>query len=305
MQLIFNSEVEFPLFEAVQSRASCSSTSATRTTSRGEVLLVDQLARTSPTVRPVLPVPDASSNLRKSVGFGFRWISPIGPLRFEWGIPLDQQIGEDRSSSSSRSVTSSKLDYCSSTSHKKRPEMKELHMTRSIFAFRYRLHARRKLCRPRRAGGDKIAFVDLQRALEETKDGKAAKARLKSRLRQEAEGARRQAGRAQEDEGGVRQEGGADEAGSAAEGAGRICRSASCSCRRPTRACRRTWRQKEQEATRGILAKLTRVVQKIAEREHFVDGARAQLVGGLGPAVARHHQRSHPHVQLGAAGAKK
>ena len=23
-----------------------------------------------------------------SVGVGFRWFSPIGPLRFEWGIPL-------------------------------------------------------------------------------------------------------------------------------------------------------------------------------------------------------------------------
>jgi outer membrane protein insertion porin family len=22
------------------------------------------------------------------VGFGFRWFSPIGPLRFEWGFPL-------------------------------------------------------------------------------------------------------------------------------------------------------------------------------------------------------------------------
>lgn len=30
-------------------------------------------------------------NLRYSVGFGFRWRSPIGPLRFEWGIPLDRQ----------------------------------------------------------------------------------------------------------------------------------------------------------------------------------------------------------------------
>jgi arginine/lysine/ornithine decarboxylase len=26
--------------------------------------------------------------IRKSVGFGFRWFSPIGPLRFEWGFPL-------------------------------------------------------------------------------------------------------------------------------------------------------------------------------------------------------------------------
>ncbi|MCA9653634.1 MAG: outer membrane protein assembly factor BamA [Myxococcales bacterium] len=30
-------------------------------------------------------------DLRYSVGFGFRWQSPIGPLRFEWGIPLDRQ----------------------------------------------------------------------------------------------------------------------------------------------------------------------------------------------------------------------
>jgi outer membrane protein insertion porin family len=33
----------------------------------------------------------ALRNLRYSVGFGFRWQSPIGPLRFEWGIPLDRQ----------------------------------------------------------------------------------------------------------------------------------------------------------------------------------------------------------------------
>ncbi|MEM9488486.1 MAG: BamA/TamA family outer membrane protein, partial [Myxococcota bacterium] len=31
------------------------------------------------------------SGIRTSVGFGFRWFSPIGPLRFEWGIPLDRQ----------------------------------------------------------------------------------------------------------------------------------------------------------------------------------------------------------------------
>jgi outer membrane protein insertion porin family len=42
------------------------------------------------------------SRLRYSMGFGFRWQSPIGPLRFEWGFPLDRQppttlipLGED------------------------------------------------------------------------------------------------------------------------------------------------------------------------------------------------------------------
>ena len=37
------------------------------------------------------------SAFRQSWGFGFRWFSPIGPLRFEWGIPLNRypQYGED------------------------------------------------------------------------------------------------------------------------------------------------------------------------------------------------------------------
>ena len=33
-------------------------------------------------------------NLRESAGFGFRWYSPIGPLRLEWGHVLDRQPGE-------------------------------------------------------------------------------------------------------------------------------------------------------------------------------------------------------------------
>ncbi|RME15505.1 MAG: outer membrane protein assembly factor BamA [Bdellovibrio sp.] len=33
----------------------------------------------------------ALSFLRHDVGFGFRWRSPIGPLRFEWGFPLDKK----------------------------------------------------------------------------------------------------------------------------------------------------------------------------------------------------------------------
>ena len=36
------------------------------------------------------------SELRTSVGFGIRWFSPVGPLRFEWGFPLDLEEGEDK-----------------------------------------------------------------------------------------------------------------------------------------------------------------------------------------------------------------
>lgn len=35
------------------------------------------------------------SDIRVSTGFGFRWFSPLGPLRFEWGIPLDRKTDED------------------------------------------------------------------------------------------------------------------------------------------------------------------------------------------------------------------
>jgi outer membrane protein insertion porin family len=33
--------------------------------------------------------------MRADAGFGFRWFSPIGPLRFEWGYPLDRKPGEN------------------------------------------------------------------------------------------------------------------------------------------------------------------------------------------------------------------
>ncbi|MEZ4381592.1 MAG: outer membrane protein assembly factor BamA [Nannocystaceae bacterium] len=34
-------------------------------------------------------------NMRYSMGFGVRWQSPIGPLRFEWGFPLDRLSGTE------------------------------------------------------------------------------------------------------------------------------------------------------------------------------------------------------------------
>lgn len=39
----------------------------------------------------------SAESLRQDVGFGFRWFSPIGPLRFEWGFPLNRQQ-DDRAS---------------------------------------------------------------------------------------------------------------------------------------------------------------------------------------------------------------
>jgi outer membrane protein insertion porin family len=36
----------------------------------------------------------SGDELRSDVGLGFRWFSPIGPLRFEWGFPLNRRYDE-------------------------------------------------------------------------------------------------------------------------------------------------------------------------------------------------------------------
>ncbi len=40
---------------------------------------------------------DDSLNVRKSTGFGFRWLSPMGPLRLEWGYNINPTDTEDQS----------------------------------------------------------------------------------------------------------------------------------------------------------------------------------------------------------------
>ena len=94
-QIIMNSEIEFMIIPAVQIKGvvffdmgngynleSKYCTSAAATSALPEVF------------NPCSHYP-TFQNLRYSVGFGFRWFSPIGPLRFEWGIPLNKQTGED------------------------------------------------------------------------------------------------------------------------------------------------------------------------------------------------------------------
>ncbi len=35
-------------------------------------------------------------DLRMDYGFGIRWMSPMGALRFEWGLPINRRAGEDK-----------------------------------------------------------------------------------------------------------------------------------------------------------------------------------------------------------------
>ncbi len=98
MQIIFNSEIEFPLFKKVGISGVVFFDMGNAYNLEDRYCSGLQRKNSSISIKfdPCFRLPDSIvSGLRKSVGFGFRWFSPIGPLRFEWGIPLDAQIGED------------------------------------------------------------------------------------------------------------------------------------------------------------------------------------------------------------------
>jgi outer membrane protein insertion porin family len=81
-QIIFNLEIEFPIFEKVGIRGVVFFDA-------GNTFAVD--AKFFEERYYKLPL-----GLFYSVGFGFRWFSPIGPLRFEWGIPLIRRSPNDQ-----------------------------------------------------------------------------------------------------------------------------------------------------------------------------------------------------------------
>ena len=85
-QIIANAEIEFPMFEKVGIRG------VVFTDMGNSFNLEDFYCSLRPNGVDVSKDPCMRPwNLdayRQSWGFGFRWFSPIGPLRFEWGIPF-------------------------------------------------------------------------------------------------------------------------------------------------------------------------------------------------------------------------
>jgi outer membrane protein insertion porin family len=97
LQLIWNSEIEFPLFQRV-GISGVVFLDAGNAYNLEERYCSGSVASSDISVKfdPCFRFPESvTSGLRYSVGFGFRWFSPIGPLRFEWGLPLDRQPGEE------------------------------------------------------------------------------------------------------------------------------------------------------------------------------------------------------------------
>jgi outer membrane protein insertion porin family len=94
LQLIGRAEIEFPLIERVGIRAVVFSDAGNAYNLEQQYCSLrpsDPHVSFDPCVKPWSD-PDS---LRTSWGFGFRWFSPIGPLRFEWGLPFKPLRGEE------------------------------------------------------------------------------------------------------------------------------------------------------------------------------------------------------------------
>lgn len=92
LQLIGNAEIEFPLFERVGISGVVFMDVGNAFNLEDRYCASSAGGAVSAKFDPCFRFPDSLvQGLRRSVGFGFRWFSPIGPLRFEWGIPLDRQ----------------------------------------------------------------------------------------------------------------------------------------------------------------------------------------------------------------------
>jgi outer membrane protein insertion porin family len=82
-QIYFNAELEFPVLEKVGIRGVLFY-DAGNVFARDAAFFAQQDDQQNNLTLPL--------GLYHSVGFGVRWFSPIGPLRFEWGIPLTKRV---------------------------------------------------------------------------------------------------------------------------------------------------------------------------------------------------------------------
>jgi outer membrane protein len=141
-------------------------------------------------------------------------------------------------------------------------------MTRSIFAFTLACALVGGFTARVAHADDKIAYVDLQRALEETNDGKQAKARLKSDFdkKQKELDDKQEELKKLKDDFDKKQALMKDDARNKAQA---DLQSRVMQLQETYARLQKDLAGREQEATRGILARLQAVVQKIAEREHF------------------------------------
>ncbi len=92
-----NLEIEFPLLEAVGVRGVLFTDAGNAWNLENLYCLAGGSATPADQQANNPCFDDAFPRLRTSWGFGVRWFSPLGPLRFEWGFPFSRFDYEDAS----------------------------------------------------------------------------------------------------------------------------------------------------------------------------------------------------------------
>ncbi len=87
MQYYQNLELEFPIVDAVGLRGVVFTDAGNAWNLEQNYCKASEAIRYA-AINPCFNGWDSLTTLRTSWGFGFRWFSPLGPLRFEWGFPF-------------------------------------------------------------------------------------------------------------------------------------------------------------------------------------------------------------------------
>ncbi|MGO8992770.1 MAG: outer membrane protein assembly factor BamA, partial [Polyangiaceae bacterium] len=88
LEMYENLEFEFPILDTVGIRGVTFFDAGNSWNTEQQYCKTTPAPQFDPTVSPCFSFPNSLQYVRTSVGFGIRWFSPLGPLRFEWGFPL-------------------------------------------------------------------------------------------------------------------------------------------------------------------------------------------------------------------------
>jgi outer membrane protein insertion porin family len=92
-----NLEFEFPLIDKVGIRGVTFFDAGNAWNTEQQFCKTTPAPQFPSVVSPCFSFPNSLAQVRTSVGFGIRWFSPLGPLRFEWGFPLQPLSYEQHS----------------------------------------------------------------------------------------------------------------------------------------------------------------------------------------------------------------
>ena len=90
MQAFYQLELEFPIVQSVGIRGVLFTDGGNAWNLEDRFCGAPRTSENDPATDPC----GFSPRLRHSWGFGFRWFSPLGPLRFEWGVPINRRSWE-------------------------------------------------------------------------------------------------------------------------------------------------------------------------------------------------------------------